>query len=286
MVRKLTFITILLLAFSQIYSQEEKKEKKVYEHFRATRIINLQSTETLRPGVLELKILHRFGAVTQGASNFFGLDIATMRIALEQGITENLMIGVGRSTFQKTYDGFFKYNFLDQEENGSPLAISLFSSIYVNTVPVPKDRENFFSSKLSYVTQVIMSSKINDRVSLQVSPTVIHKNLVQSVDDKNTTFALAFATKYNVNKKMSLNLEYVARIKQGVDTPAYNDNNNSLSVGWGIDTRGHFFEFHLTNSMPMSENLFITNTTDSWLKGDIHPGFNIVRDFRTFKRRK
>ena len=284
--KKLTIIILLFFSMVVSYAQDDKEVKKVYEHFRATRIINLQSTETLRPGVLELKISHRFGAITQGPSNLFGLDIATMRIGLEQGITEKLMIGFGRSTFFKTFDGFIKIKILDQSKKGSPVALSFFTSMFINGVPFTGTREDLFSSRLSYVNQLIISSKINDKISLQISPTVIHKNLVPYADDKNTTFALAMASKYNLNKNMSLNLEYIARIRQGVDTPTYNENYNSLSVGLGIDTRGHFFEFHLTNSMPMTENLFITDTNDDWLKGNIHPGFNIVRDFKTFKKRK
>ena len=77
--------------------------------FKTTRIVNGQSIENVGAGVLDFRILHRFGTINSGAYNFYGLDQATMRIGLDYGITKNLMIGIGRSTYEKQFDGFVKY---------------------------------------------------------------------------------------------------------------------------------------------------------------------------------
>jgi hypothetical protein len=62
---------------------------------------------------------------------------------------------------------------------------------------------------------------------------------------------------------------------------------NSLSLGVDIETGGHVFQLHLSNSTSMIEKGFITETTGDWLKGDIHLGFNISRVFTiTNKGRK
>lgn len=275
----LTVLSICLLG--NLFSQETK----VYEHFRNTRIINLQSVESLKPGTMELKISHRFGAVSDGPRNLFGLDIATMRLALEQGLTENLMIGIGRSTTQKTYDGFVKWRIINQKENGIPFTMSYLSTISINGMAPDKTRKEYFSNKLAYVNQLIISSKINDLVTLQLSPTVIHKNLVPLAADKNTTFAIGFAATYNLTQHLSLNGEYIARIPIAFSTSTFTANHNSLSCGLGINTRGHFFELHLTNSMQMVEKGVITETPDTWLKGNIHPGFNMIRDFKVYKKK-
>ncbi len=279
---KKNLIIMFCLSYISIFSQQEKI---VYPHFNNTRIINLQSIESLNPGVMELKISHRFGAVTEGANNLFGLDVATMRIGLEQGVSKHFMFGVGRSTFGKTFDAFAKFRLLTQNEGGLKLSISALSTLNANGTPFDKGRKNYFTSRLSYINQLIFSSRINERISLQISPTVVHKNLVKFALDKNTTYAFGFASTFNIKKNISLNLEYIARVKQGVNTPTYTDYYNSLSMGLGIETKGHFFEFHLTNSMPMAETGFITQTTDAWLKGNIHPGFNIIRDFKLYKKR-
>ena len=46
-----------------------------------------------------------------------------------------------------------------------------------------------------------------------------------------------------------------------------------------LETGGHVFQIMLTNSQGMREGTFIPKTTDSWLKGGIHLGFNISRVF-------
>jgi opacity protein-like surface antigen len=280
-VKKIVFI--ILLASTLIANAQEKK---VYESFKNTRVINLQSVESLQQGIFELKISHRFGAISTGAVNLWGIDVATMRIGLEQGITDHIMVGIGRSTFQKTFDAFAKWRVIQQKKDGMPFSLSGLTTINVNGLPFSEKRTNYFSSRVSYINQILIASKFNDQISLQLSPTIIHKNLVKTVDDLNNTYALGVSGSYNLKKHISLNLEYVLRIKQNVNTPTYTDNYNSLSVGLGIETKGHFFEFHLTNSMPMNETSFITETSDSWLKGNIHPGFNLVRDFRVYKKRK
>lgn len=267
------------------FGQDTISEIKVEEHFRDTRIINLQSVESLSPGTLEFKISHRFGAITEGPRNLFGLDIATMRMSLEQGITENLMLGIGRSTTQKTYDGFVKWRIVNQKENGFPLTISCLTALSVNGTEPDKSKQTYFSDKLAFINQLIFSSKINDQISLQISPTHIHKNLVPLVSDKNDSYALGFAGTYNFTQNFSFNAEYIARVKNLASNSTYTNYYNSFSCGVGIKTRGHFFELHLSNSMPMYERGFITETNDSWLKGNIHPGFNLVRDFKLYKKK-
>jgi hypothetical protein len=75
--------------------------------FKSTRIINGHSIENVGAGVLDFRILHRFGPINQGGYNLFGLDQATMRMGLDYGITKRLMVGIGRSTFEKQFDGLF-----------------------------------------------------------------------------------------------------------------------------------------------------------------------------------
>lgn len=270
------FSIVLLFSILTVYSQE-----KVYQHFKCTRIINLQSVESLRPGVMELKILHRFGAVTEGASQLWGLDQATMRIALEYGLTDKIMFGFGRSTFQKTLDGFVKFKILEQRKNEVPLAVSWMSTMTVNT----QAQDVPFEQRLAYVHQLILSSKLNDRLTLQLSPTAIHRNVVPLAEDNNLAWAIGSAFKYSVTKVMSLNAEYIWRVPPTTQTETFKNNFDSFSLGLGFDTKGHFFEFHVTNSFATIEKGFILETNDTWSKGNVHLGFNIVRDFRIRKPR-
>ena len=60
---------------------------------------------------------------------------------------------------------------------------------------------------------------------------------------------------------------------------------NSFSVGFDIETGGHVFQLHFTNSTSMVDKGFITETTGNWLDGDIHFGFNVSRVFTVKSRR-
>src|SRR3982750_1449013 len=99
----------------KIVPGDKPKKEYVYNAFKSTRIIMTHSMEMLRPGVLDFRILHRFGRVNGGAYEFFGLDgPASVRLGLDYGITNNLTIGIGRSTFNKELDGFLKYRIIQQ----------------------------------------------------------------------------------------------------------------------------------------------------------------------------
>lgn len=280
--KKLT-LTLLTLAF--VVNLNAQKEKVVEEHFRSTRIINLHSVESLRAGDLEFKISHRFGQFSSGVNQFWGLDEAQIRLALEYGLTEKFMFGIGRSSQGKIVDGFMKYKILSQKEGGTPFTLSFLTSTAVSTFPDREDRKRNFTQRLSFANQLIISSKLHERLAIQLSPTIIHQNLVQTKEDNNTSLALGISGKYNLTKVLSLNGEFIPRLS-GSGTPSYENKHNSLSVGMGINTRGHFFEFHFTNSFPMIEQGFITQTTGNWADGNIHLGFNIVRDFKIHRPKK
>jgi hypothetical protein len=104
--------------------------------FKSTRVINGHSLETLQQGVLDFRISHRMGFVNEGVGNFFGLDQATIRLGLDYGLTDRLMVGIGRSSFQKTVDGLVKYKLLRQCESGCgmPLTLDVVAGASLNGV--------------------------------------------------------------------------------------------------------------------------------------------------------
>src|SRR5690606_37746110 len=124
--------------------------------FKGTRLINGHSIENRKQGVLEFLISHRFGRLNDGVDELFGLDDSNIRIALEYGLTDDIMLGVGRSSFDKAYDGFVKYRLLKQSrgEKNTPLSLSVFGSISIRTLKdyLPENKPNL-QQKTSYVTQ-------------------------------------------------------------------------------------------------------------------------------------
>ena len=252
--------------------------------FKATRLINGHTVENVAAGVLDVKISHRFGKLNSGGYELFGLDNASMRMGLDYGITRYLMVGIGRSTFEKTYDAFFKLK-LFRQSNGRrkmPFTISYVPTIALKTLQYEDpDRKNYYTSRLYFSHQLLIGRKFSEGTSLQLMPTYIHRNLVKYAAESNDLFAIGIGGRQKITKRVSINAEYYYQL------PGYrlNGTSNSLSLGFDIETGGHVFQLHFTNSRGMNERTFISETTGLWEKGDIYFGFNISRVF-TLSRKK
>jgi hypothetical protein len=248
-------------------------------------VINLHSLENTAGGVLDFKISHRFGTLNGGFYELFGLDNASIRLGLDYGVTDKLTVGVGRSSFQKAYDGFVKYKFLRQStgKKNMPVTAALLLTSAIQTLkwPIP-ERDNHFSSRLYYTTQLIVGRKFSESLTLQLSPTMVHRNLVKTNAEKNDVFALGAAGRIKLSKRIALNAEYIYLLPNQVADGV----KNSLSVGFDIETGGHVFQLHFTNSTSMIEKGFITETSNSWTDGGIHFGFNVSRVFTVRNPRK
>ncbi|MGG7662274.1 DUF5777 family beta-barrel protein [Dyadobacter sp. BHUBP1] len=267
---------------NELSKQDSAQTVPVSATFKSTRVVNGQSVETMKKKHLDFRISHRFGKLNSGAYQFFGLDQATMRLGFEYGLTDDLMIGVGRSTSQKVYDFFGKYKLLKQSTGARniPVSVTLFGGTGVATV----DKERDFQDKLYYSAQVLVARKFGERLSLQLSPTYLYRTMPDVTGDEKVLFAVGIGGRFKLSKRVSLNGEYfyTAREKNTLTAP-YHD---SMSFGVDIETGGHVFQLHFTNSLGMIEKQFIGETTGSWGKGDIHYGFNISRTFSFDKKNK
>jgi hypothetical protein len=298
--RKFSFILFLVFFSNQIQAQdidlnqmleeEQKKEAKdkinyTIATFKTTRLINGHSIETTQHGVMDLKISHRFGTVNGGAYEFFGLDNASMRFGFDFGLSPKLMIGVGRSTYQKQYDGFIKYKLLRQStgKRKMPISLALMTSAMVTTLKwTDPTRPNYFSSRLQFAHQLIIARKLSESTSIQLMPTLVHYNLVTNANDPNDIIAIGIGGRQKITPRISINAEYYYQL------PAYKlpNTTNSLSFGVDIETGGHVFQLHFTNTRGMTERTFISETAGKWEKGDILFGFNISRVFTIKKAKK
>lgn len=246
--------------------------------FKTTRLINAHSIEQLSAHVLDVKISHRFGTINSGVYELFGLDNASIRIGADYGITNWLMVGLGRASFEKQYDGFLKVKMLRQStgSRNMPVSISGMAGMYYNTLKWSEpDRENYWTSRINYVFQLLIARKFSEGFSLQLSPTVVHKNLVPKADDPNDLISIGVGARQKISKRVSINLEYYYQL------PGYKleGSINPLSLGIDIETGGHVFQLIFTNATGIAENQYVTGTTGKWQDGDIHFGFNIARVF-------
>ncbi|MEM8909265.1 MAG: DUF5777 family beta-barrel protein [Bacteroidota bacterium] len=264
--------------------EEEPTRDFVMASFKTNRVINLHSLENTAKGVLDFKIGHRFGFLSGGFYELFGLDNATIRLGLDYGLTDQWTIGLGRSSFEKTYDGFVKYKFLRQSTGkiNMPITAAFFTSIAINGLRWENpNRDHVFSQRLAYTFQLIVGRKFNKLFSLQLSPTLVHRNLVETEAEANDVFSLAAAARLKITKRMTINAEYLYTFPDQLAT----EFTNAFSIGIDLETGGHVFQLHFTNATAMVEKGFFTETTGRWQDGDIHFGFNVSRVFTIVKAR-
>jgi len=288
----LLFISLSFLAgknFAQdttlldLVSKDTSKKEYVYNAFKSSRVIMAHSMEMLRPGVLDFRILHRFGRINGGAYEFFGLDgPATVRLGLDYGIAGDLTVGIGRSTFNKELDGFIKFRPIQQATGpkASPVSIILVGGTTVTTLKwSDPTRANYFSSRVAYYGQAIIGRKFNEGLTIQVMPTIVHRNLVPTKDDPNDLVAAGIGGRIKLTKRISLNADYHYVINQNNSAGFH----NPLSIGFDIETGGHVFQLIFSNSDGMIGPYYLGKTYGNWADGDIFFGFNISRAFHLKK---
>lgn len=269
---------------------EDTEEKTEYTTatFKGTRIINGQSNEIAGAGVLQFVFQHRFGSLSDDFFyNFFGLDNADVRLSLDYSINDWLNIGVGRSSFQKTYDGSIKAKILRQSTGKKvmPISLTAFASAYINSLIFTDGLPHQFSDRLSYSYQLIVTRKFSESFSLAITPSMVHFNLVDTRAQPNDIYAVGVGGRYKLSPRVSVNVEYFPQLQQNFYVEGSNNinYNSSLSLGFDIETGGHVFQLFFSNSRGVIDPQFIAQTPGSWADGDIFFGFNISRVFTIVK---
>jgi hypothetical protein len=276
-----------VVAQTDLLSLVEKKGEEKKEHitnaFKSSRVINGHSIEFIGKGVLDVRILHRFGPVNSGFNNLFGLDQANMRFGLDYGVLKSLTVGFGRSNVGKEWDGFIKFRPIWQATGGTwpwPVSIVFVTGMTYSTIPwADPNRKNFTTSRMAFYNEIIIGRKFSESFSMQIAPTLVHRNIVPLQTDANNIYALGIGARLKLSKRTAFVVDY-HYIARGLDRSVYKD---PLSIGFDIETGGHVFQLHFSNATGMNEKAFITNTTNDWGKGEIRFGFNLSRVFTVSK---
>jgi hypothetical protein len=279
----LLFATLILEAQSiESLLDDQLSEKPKTEYatatFKSVQLINGHTTKLPEEGDLVFLISHRFGPLSSGFSDLWGLDMATIRLGFEYGLSETTSLGFGRSTYKSNYDFFAKQLLLRQSTGAKamPLTFGVIGNANISSDKWPADgRDYLFAHRMSYSIQLLASRKFNRSISLQLMPTYIHRNLVKTPGDENDLFAIGAGGRFKVSNRIALTGEYHF-LFPGTTADA---GENPLSVGIDVETGGHVFQLFFTNASAIYEAAYIPETTGSWLNGDIRFGFNISRTF-------
>ncbi len=251
-------------------------DQKVSAAFKGLKIVNFESTKLVSKNELTLVVSHRFGSIENGISTFFGLDDAVTRINFVYGLSENVNIGVSRSSYLKIYQASLKYRLLRQEKGKSPFTIVGFNAILANTA---LDEDSLplleFTDRLGYTAQLLISRKFNSNLSLELAPTFFHDNYVAIDSQDNSQYGVGVGGRYKLTKRWSFNVDYGIHFNRADDSPF----KNPLSIGFDMETGGHVFQMHFSNSQPMNTNGFFGQANGDWGDGRIYFGFNLSRRF-------
>jgi hypothetical protein len=278
--KKLILLVLLTPFFS--FSQEDllagvdsvATNEKVVSAFKGLKIVNLESTKLAAKGDLYFIVAHRFGSVKDGFEGFYGLDNANTQIKFLYGLNKWLTISGARS--ELAYDFSVKYNLQDQIKDGFPVSIVGFNSLAINNTLKESNYPKLkFDNRLIYVTQVLISRKFNEKLSLELAPTFFHENFVDNDDQDNSQYAIGVGGRYKLTKRWSFNVDYAAHLNRASNS-IYK---NPLSIGFDLETGGHVFQLHFTSSQGIHEAGYLGQTTGDWTEGDVFFGFNLARVF-------
>ena len=242
--------------------------------FKGLQICNMQSTKLTSKGEWYMIVSHRFGDLTNGFDNFFGLDDANTEIGGIYGATDWLSLGASRHTLDKVYELTAKYKLANQVKEGFPVTIVGYNTMDINS---KLEKAIFpgieFQDRLAFTTQLLVSRKFSESFSLQLNPIYVHKNLYENGIEKDNEFFIGSGARYKIAKRMSINLEYAARLS---DCSIYE---NPLTVGLDIETGGHVFQLVFSNSQAMNDVAVFSRPNGDWAGGPIYFGFNLYRVF-------
>lgn len=275
-------VPICLFLATMAYSQDDLlkdldssqvEESYSTATFKALQLVTLQTTKMATKKEFYFVVSHRFGTVKDGFDSFFGLDNATTKLGGIYGVTDWLSVSLSRHTLNKMYETGLKYRMMRQDAN-FPVDIVGYSVADINTF---LEKEQYpgleFKHRMTYVQQLLISRKVNQKLSLELVPSFVHKNLYNPAIERDNQFSFGGGGRYKITKRLSVNLEYM----HNFDKPEFYK--NPLSVGLDVETGGHVFQLIFTNSQSMSENGYLTNASGDWGKGDFFFGFNLYRVF-------
>ena len=276
-----TFLICTLIVFSQdelLSEIDTVIEEPTYASavFKGLKVINFESTKLVAKKGFNFIVSHRFGTVKKGFQNLFGLDEAVTHLNFVYGLSDNINISASRSSNQKIYEVATKFRLVNQQAGKIPFTVVGYTSVLANT---SLDTDNLpkleFKHRLSYVAQLLVSRKMNNNLSLILSPTFFHDNYLTDDFQENSQYGVGFGGRYKLGKRWSLNTEYGMHLNRS-ENSLYK---NPFSIGVDLETGGHVFQLLFTNSQSMNTNGVFGTSTGEWGESDVYFGFNLARSF-------
>ncbi len=139
----------------------------------------------------------------------------------------------------------------------SPVTISLYESINHDTLRYADKPYMNSRYRSSYHSALLIARKFSSRLSLQLTPSRLHYNLVADPRDNNNAFALGMAGRMKLTKRTSINPEYNYFLSD--QTPSLSIY-HSLSFGIDLESGGHVLQLVFSNSQGMVGPYYLGKT--------------------------
>ncbi len=267
---------------------ETPKDRPVRPAFESGLLFDAATTTVNPAKTLEMIIQHRFGIVENGIHDLYGIWApSNIRLGINYSILNNLTVGVGATKFNKMEDLQLKYRIIEQTRSNSiPVTVMLYEVVGIDGSPDSKWQENYsFNNRMSYSTQLVVSRRFDDHLSLQIAPGFIHYNSVDSIFDHDR-LSFSFAGRYKFSPQGSLIVSGDFPLKlQGISehSQSFNDSDASfiakpnICVGFEISTSTHAFHIYLASAQGILPQEDIMWNKNDFFKGEFLVGLNITR---------
>ncbi len=282
-------IVMILLTFSVSaqpkWKRSEQTVKVDLELFHTTQTANFPTTESLKKGNFMYEISHRFlPSIKDGYDALYGLDgPARIRFALGYGITDHLMVTLGRSNNTDNLDLQLKQKLFQIRSKTFPAVISLQGGISWNTeVPPNISRNRLDKDNFQFYAQLIFNTMLFDKkLGVGIVPSYLNNSFIYSVENQYS-FTLGTYIQYYINRMWSVWIEYnptITGYRGRIRLDETGKSYNSLAFGFDIETGGHIFHILVTNNARLNPSQYLVGADRSARDDMWRIGFGILRYF-------
>lgn len=280
-------IIISLLTIPGVNAQDTvpvQKDRPVRSPYESGVLIDNQTQVIPVPKTLELVIEHRFGVMSNGMEDFYGIWApSNIRMGFNYTLVNNLMIGVGTSKDYRLQDFRIKYNIIQQTRSGRiPVSVTVYGNMAIDA----RNKSVFegytspyeLTNRLSYFAELIVARKFCDYFTMQVSGSFSHINKVpEGYEHDKVGLSLAGRVKLSPQSSILLQYDIPLNLENMAENKPMMKAKPNMGIAWEISTSTHAFQICLSSSSFLSRQYTMIYNENDWTQGDIMLGFNITR---------
>jgi hypothetical protein len=272
---------------SSTQSEPDLVEEDVY--YFPSRFIALPTGVMLEQYKLELNFLHRFKADITNYDeakpvNIMGLDNGSeVAFEISYGIMDDFLIGIHRTTFNKTFEFFGQYSFLQEFAmndldmiRNAWFSLAFRAGIAGMIYETPNGELGEFLPSGNF--QLILDKRIIPEIHLYFIPGITTRDHFTKVMEREVAtlgFGVYLAP-FGVESRWRFVGEYLFPYRK------YEGYNHTWGFGIHIMTGEHLFALIASSTTATTLDTYSQSSKDN----ELHIGFNMVRLFRTYKKKK